>query len=108
LTYLAFGLHTSRGDFGHREHFELARAYRRRYRIDEAADAMVATIRHIARLHETADKYYGTIARAWLCAVAGDEFRGNARGNAGAHRRSTSTANLRLTGLRKVLGESTL
>jgi hypothetical protein len=60
----------TRGGFGHREHLELAWSYLRRYSIDEAAEAMVAAIRHVARLHGAEDKFHETITRAWLQFVA--------------------------------------
>jgi hypothetical protein len=56
--------------FGHRQHLELAWSYLRRYSIDEAADAMIAAIRHVAQLHGAEDKYHETITRAWLHFVA--------------------------------------
>jgi hypothetical protein len=58
------------GGFGHREHLELAWSYLRRYPIDEAAEVMVAAIRHVARLHGAEDKYHETMTRAWLHFVA--------------------------------------
>jgi hypothetical protein len=58
------------GGFGHREHLELAWSYLRLYSIDEAAEVMVAAIRHVARLHGAEDKYHETITRAWLHFVA--------------------------------------
>jgi hypothetical protein len=60
----------SRGGFGHREHLELAWKLLRRYPIDEAAESMVAAIRHVAQLHGADDKYHETITRAWLHFVA--------------------------------------
>jgi hypothetical protein len=60
----------TRGGFGHREHLELAWSYLRRYSIDEAAEAMVAAIRHVARLHGAEDKFHETITRACLQFVA--------------------------------------
>ena len=60
----------SRGGFGHREHVELAWTYVRLYPIDEAAEAMVAAIRHVARLHGAEDKYHETITHSWLHFVA--------------------------------------
>jgi hypothetical protein len=60
----------SDGGFGHREHLELAWSYLRLYSIDEAAEVMVAAIRHVARLHGAEDKYHETITRAWLHFVA--------------------------------------
>jgi hypothetical protein len=60
----------ARGGFGHREHLELAWRYLRLYPLDEAAEAMVAAIRHVAQLHGAADKYHETITRAWLHFVA--------------------------------------
>ncbi len=60
----------ARGGFGHREHLELAWTYLGRYPIDEATEAMVAAIRHVARLHGAEDKYHETITRAWLHFVA--------------------------------------
>jgi hypothetical protein len=60
----------TRGGFGHREHLELAWSYLRRYPFDQAAEAMVAAIRHVARLHEAEGKYHETMTRAWLHFVA--------------------------------------
>jgi hypothetical protein len=60
----------TRGSFGHREHLELAWGYLRLYSIDEAAEVMVAAIRHVARLHGAEDKYHETMTRAWLHFVA--------------------------------------
>ncbi len=60
----------TRSGFGHREHLELAWSYLRLYPIDEAAEVMVAAIRHVARLHGAEDKYHETITRAWLHFVA--------------------------------------
>jgi N-formylglutamate deformylase len=60
----------TRGGFGHREHLELAWNYLRHYSIDEATEAMVAAIRHIARLHGEEEKFHETITRAWLHFVA--------------------------------------
>lgn len=58
------------GDFGHREHLELAWSYLRMHSIGEAAKAMVSAIRHVAALHGAEDKYHETITRAWLHFVA--------------------------------------
>jgi hypothetical protein len=58
------------GGFGHREHLELAWTYLHTYAVDEATVAMVAAIRHVARLHGAEDKYHETITRAWLHFVA--------------------------------------
>jgi hypothetical protein len=60
----------TRGGFGHREHLELAWNYLRLHSIDEAGDAMVAAIRHVARLHGAEGKYNETMTRAWLHFVA--------------------------------------
>ncbi|MGA2010675.1 MAG: hypothetical protein ABSH51_09115 [Solirubrobacteraceae bacterium] len=60
----------ARGGFGHHEHVELAWSYLRRYSLDEAAEVMIAAIRHVARLHGADDKYHETITRAWLHFVA--------------------------------------
>lgn len=56
--------------FGHRQHLELAWIYLCRYTIEEAAEAMIAAIRHVARLHGAEDKYHETMTRAWLHFVA--------------------------------------
>lgn len=58
------------GDFGHREHLQLAWTYLHTYAIDQATAAMVAAIRQVARLHGAEDKYHETITRAWLHFVA--------------------------------------
>ncbi len=60
----------SRGGFGHREHLELAWTYLRLYPVDAAAEAMVAAIRHLARLHGAQDKYHETITRSWFQFIA--------------------------------------
>ena len=60
----------TRRAFGHREHLELAWSYLRLYSIDEAAEVMVAAIRHVAGLHGAEDKYHETLTRAWLHFVA--------------------------------------
>jgi hypothetical protein len=60
----------SRGGFGHREHLELAWTYVRLYPVDEAAEVMVAAIRHLGRVHGAEDKYHETITHSWLRFVA--------------------------------------
>jgi hypothetical protein len=60
----------TRGGFGHREHLELAWTYLRMYPCDEAGEAMVEAIRHVARLHGAEQKYHETMTRAWLHFVA--------------------------------------
>jgi hypothetical protein len=40
------------------------------YPSEEAAEIMVAAIRHVARLHGAEDKYHETMTRAWLHCVA--------------------------------------
>ena len=65
----------TRGSFGHREHLELAWSYLQIYSSDQAAAAMVAAIRHVAREHGAEDKYHETITRAWLHCVAVDNQR---------------------------------
>ncbi len=60
----------ARGGFGHREHLELAWTYLRLYPIDEATEAMVAAIRHVAGRHAAQDRYHETITRTWLQFVA--------------------------------------
>ena len=60
----------TRGSFGHREHLELAWWYLRMYPSDEAGEAMVQAIRHVARLHGDEQKYHETMTRAWLHFVA--------------------------------------
>ncbi len=64
------GILEAAGDFGHREHLQLAWIYLHAYAIDEATGAMVAAIRHVARAHGAPDKYHETITRAWLHCVA--------------------------------------
>ena len=59
-----------RGQFGHREHLELAWSYLGRYDADEAREAMTAAIRHVAELHGAPDKYHETITRSWVQLVA--------------------------------------
>jgi hypothetical protein len=63
------------GSFGHRQHLELAWTYLQRNRIDDAAEAMVAAIQHVAQLHGAEDKYHETITRAWLHCVAAHSHR---------------------------------
>jgi hypothetical protein len=60
----------ARGGFCHREHLELAWSYLLVYSSDEAAEIMIAAIRHVARLHGAEDKYHETMTRAWLHFVA--------------------------------------
>ncbi len=60
----------TRGGFGHREHLELAWSYLGLHPVDDAADAMAASIQHVARLHGAEGKYHETITRAWLHLVA--------------------------------------
>jgi N-formylglutamate deformylase len=60
----------ARGDFGHREHLELAWRYLRIHPNDEAAEAMVLAIRHVAHVHGADEKYHETMTRAWLHFVA--------------------------------------
>jgi hypothetical protein len=60
----------SKGAFGHRQHLELAWSYLREYPPDEAAEAMAAAIRHVARSHGAADRYHETITRTWVHLVA--------------------------------------
>jgi hypothetical protein len=59
-----------RGDFGHREHVELAWRYLNLYPIDAAAESMSAAIRHLAKLHGAENKYHETITRTWIQFVA--------------------------------------
>lgn len=56
----------ARGEFGHREHLELAWSYLRMYDNHEATEVMVGAIRRVARLHQAEDMYHETITRAWL------------------------------------------
>ena len=58
------------GDFGHREHVQLAWSYLRLYPIDAATQAMVDAIRYLARQHGAPGKYHDTITRAWVHCVA--------------------------------------
>jgi hypothetical protein len=60
----------TRGDFGHREHVQLAWAYLREYPLDTAAQVMARAIRHLARQHGAPGKYHETITRAWVHCVA--------------------------------------
>ncbi len=64
------GILDARGGFGHREHLELAWSYLRLYSFDQAAQGMVAAIRHVAALHGADRKYHETMTRAWLHFVA--------------------------------------
>ena len=64
------GIIRARGDFGHREHLELAWTYVNEHPIDYARDAMRDAIRHVAQSHGAADKYHETITQAWLQCVA--------------------------------------
>ena len=54
------------GRFGHREHLELAWTYLRRYRLEQATDAMSAAVRHLASEHGMPDRYHETITRSWV------------------------------------------
>lgn len=60
----------TRGGFGHREHLELAWSYLLMYSSHEAAEAMTAAIKHVARLHGAEDKFHETRTRAWVHLVA--------------------------------------
>jgi hypothetical protein len=54
------------GRFGHHEHVELAWTYLGRYRLQQAADAMSAAVRHLASEHGMPDRYHETITRSWV------------------------------------------
>jgi hypothetical protein len=60
----------ARGDFGHREHVELAWAYLSRYELGAAQQAMAAAIRHLAGAHGKPDRYHDTVTRSWVQLVA--------------------------------------
>jgi hypothetical protein len=53
----------TRGDFGHREHLQLAWSYPRVYPIEAAAQAMVDAIRYLARQHRDARSCSSTSIR---------------------------------------------
>jgi hypothetical protein len=60
----------TRGDFGHREHLELAWSCLDRYDVDTAHAAVATAVRHVARLHGMPDRYHETITRSWVHVVA--------------------------------------
>jgi hypothetical protein len=60
----------ARGDFGHREHVELAWVYLSRYKLGAAQQAMAAAIRHLASAHGMPDRYHDTVTRSWVQLVA--------------------------------------
>ena len=68
----------TRGDFGHREHLQLAWSYLRMYPIEAAVEAMMDAIRYLAREHGAHGKYHETITRAWVHCVAVHMQRGGA------------------------------
>ena len=63
-------IQATRGDFGHREHVQLAWSYLRAYPIEAAAEVMVEAIRFLAAEHGAPGKYHETITRAWVHCVA--------------------------------------
>jgi hypothetical protein len=60
----------TRGDFGHREHLELAWSCLDRYDVDAAHQAVRTAVRHVAALHGMPDRYHETITRSWVHVVA--------------------------------------
>jgi len=60
----------TRGDFGHREHLELAWSCLERYDLDAAHQAVRTAVRHVAALHRMPDRYHETITRSWVHVVA--------------------------------------
>ena len=56
----------TRGEFGHREHLELAWSYLQIYDVAATHRAVRAAIRHLASAHGAPDKYHETITRAWV------------------------------------------
>ncbi len=58
------------GDFGHREHLELAWSCLDRYDVGAAHQAVRAAVRHVAALHGMPDRYHETITRSWVHVVA--------------------------------------
>jgi hypothetical protein len=87
---------TARGGFSHREHVELAWSYLRRYSVDDAAEAMVAAIRHVARSHGAERKYHETITRAWMQFVAVHDQRWGADDFEGFIERNSALLDTRL------------
>jgi hypothetical protein len=61
----------ARGDFGHREHLELAWTCLASHGdVDSAHRAVAAAVRHVARRHGMPDRYHETLTRAWVHVVA--------------------------------------
>lgn len=60
----------TRGDFGHREHLELAWTCLERYDLDAAHHAVATAVRHVAALHGMPERYHETITRSWVHVVA--------------------------------------
>ena len=59
-----------RGGFSHREHVELTWTYLDRHGFEDAALAVAAAIRHVARLHGAPNRYHETLTRTWVLLVA--------------------------------------
>lgn len=68
----------ARGDFGHREHLELAWTYLRIHEPDEARRAMSTAIQHVAESHGASDKFHETLTRGWVHLVAVHAARSDA------------------------------
>jgi len=68
----------TRGQFGHREHLELAWTYLTWYEAEAAKRVMAAAIRHVAALHGAPDRYHDTLTVAWVHLVAVHRGRSDA------------------------------
>jgi hypothetical protein len=60
----------TRGDFGHREHLELAWTCLDRYDLTTAHEAVRTAVRHVAQRHGMPERYHETITRSWVHVVA--------------------------------------
>jgi len=58
------------GQFGHRQHINLAFLAVRRYGMPEATSKICTWIRHIAAYERAPQKYHHTVSRAWVEIVA--------------------------------------
>jgi len=54
-------------------------SYLQLYGSADAADAMAAAIKHLARLHDAEQKYHETVTRAWLHRVGAIQTYGTCR-----------------------------
>jgi hypothetical protein len=63
-----------RGHFGHREHLHMAWSYVRRNGSAEAAEHVIAFVKHVAAHHGGSDKYNETMTRFWVYAMTAAVF----------------------------------